>query len=64
MDTTNIYDFTVGSELYGRTDCIVDIKELKKGKRVFPCGDGCDFVINEEKKNFILWDIKEMKKRR
>jgi len=45
----------VYSELYGRTDCVVNVKQLLQGKRTFPCGDGNDFTLQDK-------DIEHIKK--
>ena len=34
-------EIAVKSEMYGTTTCVVDIETFKKGRLVFPCGDGC-----------------------
>lgn len=33
------------SEIYGITDCVIDVDSFLKGRRVFPCGDGSDYKL-------------------
>lgn len=47
-------EFTVKSELYGVTTCVVDIKAFKEGRRVFPCGDGDDHRLTEKEQRELL----------
>jgi len=48
-------EFKVKSDMYNITDCVVDINRFKQGKKIFPCGSGEDYILNEK-------DIKAIKK--
>jgi hypothetical protein len=45
METIEI---KVHSTLYGVTDCVINVEDFINGRRVFPCGDGCDHKLNEK----------------
>lgn len=44
----NSYEFTVKSNLYNKTTCVVDILRFINGVRIFPCGDGDDYKLTDE----------------
>jgi hypothetical protein len=48
-------DIKVKSEMYGVTDCVVNVEQYKEGKRIFPCGDGTDHKLTDK-------NIKEVEK--
>lgn len=39
-------ELEVKSKLYGTTTCVVDVESFRKGRLVFPCGDGCDHHLS------------------
>ena len=45
MDTVEL---TVHSEMYGETICVVDIETFLKGRKTFPCADGCDYPLRSK----------------
>ena len=47
-DFVDSYEFTVGSEIYGETVCVVDISAFLKGRKVFCCADGCDYRLRKD----------------
>lgn len=54
-------EFTVKSEMYGITTCVVNIESFKNGRTLFPCGDGCDYKLNYKEINAIQRALKEVK---
>lgn len=41
----NAFELRVHSNLHGETSCVVDFAAFLKGRRLFPCGDGCDYRL-------------------
>lgn len=54
-------EIRVKSSLYGVTDCVIDIETFEKGRRIFPCGDGCDHKLNSIEEELIIETIKDYK---
>lgn len=46
-------EIKVKSELYGVTDCVIDIDSFLSGRRTFPCGDGCDYKLTDKDVLFV-----------
>jgi hypothetical protein len=51
----NTIELAVPSDIWGVTDCVIDIGEFERGRRFHPCGDGSDYRLRDK-------DIKAIKK--
>ena len=57
----NSIEFNIKSEIYETTVCVVDIPSFNTGRKVFPCGDGCDYKLTTKEIDDIQRIIKEAK---
>ena len=53
-------EFTVKSDMYGSTTCVVNVDMLLCGVKIFPCADGNDFSLNKA----VTLDILSLVKKR
>jgi hypothetical protein len=55
----DVYEIKVRSELYGETVCVVEIAAFQTGRRIFCCGDGCDYRLSKSDVEGIADKIKQ-----